>query len=107
VLYKFTGNNDGGYPYAPVTFNKAGDLYGTTFIGGYYQAGTVFKLRPIKGGKWKEVVVYNFTGGSDGGNPEAAVIFDQEGVVYGTAYYGGNEGCYRNNGCGTVWKITP
>jgi len=101
VLYGFTGNNDGGAPEAGVIFDRSGNLYGTTFGGGYYEDGTVFKLKPTKKGQWKEFVLYDFTGGTDGASPYAGVIRDSKGNLYGTTAVGGS------NGYGTVWKLTP
>jgi len=50
-------------------------------------------------------VVYAFTGGADGGMPEASLIKDSSGDVYGTTYFGGT--CGGNNGCGTVFQVKP
>jgi uncharacterized repeat protein (TIGR03803 family) len=85
VLYSFTGGNDGGYPYAGVVRDSAGNLYGTTYLGGTRDAGTVYKLGPAG----HETVLYSFTGGADGEAPEAGVIRDSAGNLYGTTPYGG------------------
>lgn len=85
VVYNFTGGNDGGYPYAGVVLDKKGNLYGTTYIGGASDQGTVFKLTPAG----KETVLYSFTGGVDGSNPTARLLWDRHGNLYGTTYYGG------------------
>src|SRR5882672_8399981 len=74
ALYSFAGGTDGMGPWAGLTFDAAGNLYGTTYDGGdttcYYQGcGTVFKLTPTSGGSWTETVLYAFAGGSDGRNP--------------------------------------
>jgi len=87
-----------------VTFDNAGNIYGTTSYGGgtrcnYGSCGTVYKLTP-NGSGWRETVIYRFTGGSDGANPEAGIIFDDAGNMYGTTSTGGI-------GCGTVYKLTP
>ncbi len=108
VLYNFTGQNDGGLPYSGVIFDKSGNLYGTTYTGGYYQAGTVFVLQPTVNGQWKEAVLHHFTGGADGGNPYSGVIRDSQRNLYGTTFSGGNVDYNCNpGGCGTVWKLTP
>ena len=97
VLYTFTGGNDGGYPYAGVTRDSAGNLYGTTNIGGSAGgAGVVFKLDPMG----NETVLYNFTGGADGGYPYAGVTRDAAGNLYGTTTYGGSPA-----GQGVVFKV--
>ncbi len=50
------------------TEGGAGNLYGTTSVGGFYGYGTVFELIPSSDGTWAETTLYAFTGGSDGGN---------------------------------------
>jgi uncharacterized repeat protein (TIGR03803 family) len=85
VLYSFTGGTDGGYPYAGVIRDSAGNLYGTTYNGGTANAGVVFKLDTAG----QETVLYSFTGGADGGYPYAGVIEDSAGNLYGTTAYGG------------------
>jgi uncharacterized repeat protein (TIGR03803 family) len=67
VLYSFTGGSDGANPYSDVIFDKAGNLYGTTFAGGSADFGTVFQLAPpaIQGAPWTETVLYSFTGAND------------------------------------------
>src|ERR1700689_156660 len=70
VAYNFTNGDDGGNPLAGLVINKAGNLYGTTSAGGNSGAGTVFKI--TKAGKM--VVLYNFTGGADGGSPQASLL---------------------------------
>lgn len=71
LLYSFAGT-DGWHPGASLARDSAGNLYGTTFLGGAYGAGTVYKLTPAG----KETVLYSFTGGADGGFPNAGVIMD-------------------------------
>ncbi len=114
-LYAFKGGNDGFDAGAGVTIGKDGSLYSTTSAGGGTNCGqgcgTVFKLQPatsatLSGLSWKETVLYRFTGGTDGGNPEYGnVVLDASGNVYGTAELGGNsQNCYL--GCGVVFKLT-
>ena len=100
VLYRFSGGSDGGVPFSPVVFDQAGNLYGTAYVGGSHNRGTVYKLTP-SGGGWVESVLHNFGGGNDGVYPEAGVTLDSGGNVYGTTYYGGS-GIY-----GTVFQLTP
>jgi uncharacterized repeat protein (TIGR03803 family) len=100
ILYKFTGGYDGGVPYSGLIFDAAGNLYGTTTYGGtgvFY--GTVFQLTRVDG-KWKEHVLHSFKGGNDGSYPEAQVVLDQAGNIYGTTSY---QGPY---GYGTVFELT-
>jgi len=98
VLYSFTGGADGGYPEAGLVRDSAGNLYGTTNNGGPSGAGVVFKLDA----KGTETVLYAFTGGTDGGNPEAGLIRDAEGNLYGTTVDGG---LTTNSGYGVVFKL--
>jgi uncharacterized repeat protein (TIGR03803 family) len=97
VLYSFTCGADGQYPndFGYLVRDVAGNLYGTTWGGGAYGGGTVFKV--AKNGE--ETVLYSFTGGADGGNPWAGLIQDAQGNFYGTAWGGGAYGG------GTVFKV--
>ena len=105
ALYNFIGGGDPKLPYAGLVFDKAGNLYGTTELGGNNTHGTVFELTPNANGSWTESVLYSFTGGSDGGKPYASLVFDPAGNLYGTTGFGGSTNC--NLGCGTVFKLTP
>jgi len=110
VLYNFTGSADGGQPYASLALDAAGNLYGTTNFGGSANCnlgcGTVFKLTPGSSG-WTETVLYTFTGGSDGREPYARLLFDAAGNLYGSTLLGGNVGSVCSTGCGTAFKLTP
>jgi uncharacterized repeat protein (TIGR03803 family) len=99
VLHSFIGS-DGEYPYAGLIFDAAGNLYGTTYEGGASNYGTVFKLAPNQDGSWIESVLHSFHG-SNGENPEAGLIFDAAGNLYGTTAFGGA------SGHGTVFKLAP
>ncbi len=108
VLYSFAGGaNDGLYPTAALVFGKSGHLYGTTSQGGNStvcgifggSCGVVFELTPVSGG-WKESVLYEFTGGADGGTPYDALVIDSKGNLYGTTSVGGS------SGMGTVFELT-
>jgi len=99
ALYKFAGGNDGAYPLSGLVFDTAGNLYGTTlFGGGPPQGGIVFQLAPpaVPGGDWTESVLYRFTYGSDGANPETGVLVDQQGALYGST-----------RGPSVVFKLIP
>jgi len=85
VLHTFTGGTDGSLPAGGVVRDAAANLYGTTSRGGTFGAGVVFKVD--SGGTFN--VIYNFTGGADGGTPSAALVLDPAGSVYGTAIAGG------------------
>jgi uncharacterized repeat protein (TIGR03803 family) len=102
VLYNFNGGNDGAAPVAGLILDSEGALYGTTESGGGpSQAGTVFKLKPPvpPATTWTEKVLYSFTGGSDGALPQAGLIFDNQGALYGATFGGGTLGA------GTVFKL--
>jgi uncharacterized repeat protein (TIGR03803 family) len=83
---------DGAQPTGPVTFDDAGNLYGTTAGKGAYgsSGGTIYELSP--GASWTFTVVHSFRGGPKyvgGGSPRSGVVFDPQGNLYGTAIYGG------------------
>ena len=101
VLYNFTGGSDGGGPQSRLTFDRAGNLYGTTYAGGRLGYGTVFELSPNGSGGWKETVLYSFTGGADGRLPWSYVMFDRKGNLYGTTEAGGT------SAYGTVFELSP
>ena len=102
TLYSFTGSPDGELPYGELVLDKTGNLYGTTYRGGTYGVGTVFKVDKTG----KETVIWNFTGNSDGAYPHGKLIIDAKGNLYGTTSNGGNLN-FCNTGCGTVFKLTP
>jgi uncharacterized repeat protein (TIGR03803 family) len=97
----------GAAPTASLIRDAAGTIYGTTTYGGNfnclppYGCGVVFKLD----GRGKETVLHTFTGGADGAQPQAALIEDTRGNLYGTTAYGGNLSCNPPYGCGVVFKL--
>jgi uncharacterized repeat protein (TIGR03803 family) len=102
VLYNFINNGmDGTSPQAGLLIDVTGNLYGTTNSGGTHNDGTVFELTPATGGGWTEKVLHNFSSGADGANPQAALIFDAAGNLYGTTFEGGT------NLYGTAFELTP
>lgn len=103
VLYSLTGICNSG-PRGELLMDGTGNLYGTTYTGGIFSFGSVFKLSPGDGG-WTYTSLHDFTGGSDGAMPEGRLIFDSNGNLYGTASQGGT-GC-SSLGCGVVFEITP
>lgn len=107
VLYRFNGINDGDGqdPQSTLIWGESGDLYGTTVEGGPNGWGTVFRLTRTG----TESILYSFPRFSDDGeSPEAGVVRDAAGNLYGTALIGGaeNTGC-SGDGCGAVYKLTP
>jgi uncharacterized repeat protein (TIGR03803 family) len=106
-LHRFNwvpGGPDGYGPYAPVVFDGAGNLYGTTAAGGSSNGcqagcGTVFKLTLSSSGRWKETILYSFGPGKDGSAPFAGVVLDKSDNLYGTTQRGGV------NNSGVVFKL--
>lgn len=106
VLHTFNPGSDGSAPQGGLTFDAAGNMYGTTRMGGtedcsgIYGCGTVFKLTQAG----VESVLYSFT--PDGARgPGGGVIFDNRGNLLGTTLYGSDDGCHT--GCGTVFMLAP
>lgn len=120
VLHAFSGP-DGIEPWAGVTLDSVGNLYGTTAAGGASNpdcpagisdsgCGTVYKLTH-KGSAWTLAQLYNFKGGSDSAYPISSVVFGPDGALYGTTqgappYIYGPTSCTQN-GCGSVFRLTP
>jgi uncharacterized repeat protein (TIGR03803 family) len=111
-LYNFSGGSDGGSPQWGVTFDAAGNLYGSTSSGGYAGSslcasnqgcGVVFELTPRESGRWSEKILNTFTGGN--GRGSGPLVFDDSGNIYGTTGNGG-EGC-GTDGCGVVYELSP
>jgi uncharacterized repeat protein (TIGR03803 family) len=104
TLYSFSGPGGClGEPSGPqdkLFMDAVGNLYGTTYCDGAYNAGSVFKLTPSNGG-WIYTSLHDFTGGDDGEYPISSLVMDAKGNLYGTASQGGA------SGNGVVYEITP
>ena len=97
IVYSFTGGTaDGANPMAGLVMDGAGNLYGTTEQAGAYGYGTVFKVSSAG----TESDVHAFGKGTDGQNPDAALIMDSAGNLYGTTALGGTDGS------GTVFEVS-
>jgi len=100
VIYTFTGQADGAFPYGSVAFDQAGNLYTTASSQGTNNGGAIIELTPSTGG-WTETTIHEFAPHTDGGAPIGGLILDKSGNLYGTTSaigpYGG----------GTVFKLTP
>jgi uncharacterized repeat protein (TIGR03803 family) len=104
VLHSFdSSSGDGCFPYNGLTFDKAGNLYGTTASGGTNDAGVVFELTPNADGGWSYSVIYTFQpgGSGDGVNPFGTLVVDGAGDLYGTTYGGGI------HQAGSVFSLVP
>jgi uncharacterized repeat protein (TIGR03803 family) len=100
VLYSFTGGADGSLPFAGVTLDASGNLYGTTNAGGQSGFGTIFTLTPGANGTWTEKVLHSFMGGNDGSTSFGKVILDSAGSICGTTNSAGQ------HDYGVVFKLT-
>jgi uncharacterized repeat protein (TIGR03803 family) len=109
VLHSFQGGTmDGSIPIAPLVFDVAGNVYGTTTQGGSSSAcgfgcGTVFELTPGSNGTWTEKILYSFC--ADGSCSTlvqpSSLTLDAAGNLYGTTNQGGA------NAYGTVFQLSP
>jgi len=108
VLHRFDGGSGGGGPVGGLISDPAGNLYGTTILGGNNQCqggcGTIFRLsRKAKG--WKRTTLYRFTGKADGYFSYGGLVLDAAGSLYGVTSLGGDLSCNSPNGCGTVFRV--
>jgi uncharacterized repeat protein (TIGR03803 family) len=99
ILHRFGGGTDGAQPLNGVTFDDAGNFYGTANLGGAYGNGAVFE-GTRSGNTWMESVLYSFVGGTDAVNPVAGLLVDKAGPkLYGTTSFGGA------NGIGAIYEL--
>ncbi|HWZ83233.1 MAG TPA: choice-of-anchor tandem repeat GloVer-containing protein [Terriglobales bacterium] len=96
VLHTFEAGADGAGPQPGILRDAAGNLYGTTDLGGTSDQGTVFKI--ASDGTYTLLHTFN---GTDGRNPKGYLVADEAGNLYGTTQAGGV------NGLGTVYELTP
>jgi uncharacterized repeat protein (TIGR03803 family) len=106
ILHSFNSNGvDGWNPSSGLTFDAQGNLYGTTIAGGANDAGTVYELTPAAGGAWTESVLHSFAdNGNDGYNPDAGVVLDAAGNLYGATVFGGPT---NSSGNGIIFELSP
>ncbi|MGH6890028.1 MAG: choice-of-anchor tandem repeat GloVer-containing protein [Rhizomicrobium sp.] len=99
TLWNFGGAGDGLQPECDLVMDKSGNLYGTTYIGGAYNAGTVFELSNVNG-VWTETVLLTFSGKASGWDAYGGLLMAGPETFFGTTQYGGDPG-----GDGTVFKL--
>ena len=92
--------SSGNSPYAGIIFDASGNIFGVTTVGGSAGLGTLYEVTE-SGGSWTYSVLYNFTGQSDGTDPDGNLLEDAQGNFYGTAARGGS------GGGGTVFEFSP
>ncbi len=110
LLYSFCPEGlpctDGQTPYAGLVQGTDGNFYGTTYYGGAYKQGAIFKITP----SGTLTTLYSFCAGgfpcADGANPNAGLVQGTDGYFYGVTYDGGTSGGNCGiAGCGTFFKI--
>jgi uncharacterized repeat protein (TIGR03803 family) len=97
VIYTLPGSSSSTHPTSGLAIDASGNLFGATDGGSH---GAIFELSPSNG-TWTGTQLYEFTGGNDGGTPEATVTFDGAGNLFGTTITGGA------NSHGTVFELSP
>ena len=106
LLYNFTGPKTGAGPFGALIRDSAGNFYGTTSSGGAFSSGTVYRLSPPASGAtaWTETVLHAFRGKRiDGANPDAPLVMDSNGALYGVTQWGGKD----NGFDGTIFRLVP
>lgn len=109
LLYSMGSCDCNSGPYASLTIDASGNLYGTNYYNADHDLdmGSIFKLSPNGDGSWTYTDLHDFTGGSDGAYPISNVVTDAYGNLFGTASRGGTGKACGVAGCGIVWEITP
>jgi uncharacterized repeat protein (TIGR03803 family) len=105
TVVNFNSTN-GAYPYAGVSFDSQGNMYGTTENGGASGLGTVWKYTSSAG----LTQLFNFSGSSspsnNGDRPISPLLIDSQGNLYGSTYLGGNNFSGDGTGYGTLFKLS-
>jgi len=86
-LHDFAGGTDSKTPSGALIEGSDGALYGMTSFGDSATRGTIFKIGPGGSGY---AVIHTFTGNPDGQQPQGRLLQASDGMIYGTAYYGGS-----------------
>ena len=118
ILWYFGNGADGAEPFGGLLMDNGGNLFGTTTFGGlnaFYgfggndRGGTAFELTPPAGGTglWNESVLWSFGGGTDGNQPQAGLVTDNNGNFFGATYEGGlHSGAFGSLTDGTVFEVS-
>jgi uncharacterized repeat protein (TIGR03803 family) len=102
TIYNFGAfANDGVSPVGNLVSDAKHNLYGVTESGGKFGKGTAYELIREANGTWTEKILYEFGAAGDGQTPEAGLLFDSKGNLYGTTFAGGPKGG------GTVFELAP
>jgi uncharacterized repeat protein (TIGR03803 family) len=90
VIHNFTRKgNDGASPYGGPVLDRSGNLYGTTYAGGTYGSGNVYRLSP-SGSSWTYSTLYSFKAGTDGVGPGfGSLAIGPHDTLFGTTEGGG------------------
>jgi len=100
VLHTFQWD-DGAFPYAGITFDNNGNIFGTAEAGGTSVGGVIYELTP-SGSGWTETVLHNFSDFDEGGGQAyGGLISDSSGNLYGATSVGG-----QNTG-GEAYELSP
>ncbi len=96
ILYSFGVQPDGGFPWGPLVETSNGSFLGTTYLGGDFGQGTVYKVDTMG----NLTYLHSFSGTDDGGGPLGGLIKSAEGIWYGTTWGGG-----ASPWVGTIYKM--
>jgi len=104
-VWTFGGQPDGSVPVGGLVFDGNGNLYGVTEDGGVYNSGAVFELSPGANNTWTEQVIFSFNiQDASGARPQAGVILDSNGNLYGTTEEGGGT---DGTALGVAYELSP
>jgi uncharacterized repeat protein (TIGR03803 family) len=107
-IYDFGFNNKvGGKSEGGLAFDQAGNVYGTSVMGGGIGVGSVWELSPVSGKYYyNATLLYSFEDSPDGEFPNGPLLIDASGNLFGTASGGGETDCGAGSECGTLFEIT-